>query len=228
MNPEYELASAISPEDVLTYVPRWPLMVHLISAVFCLGASASYHLLCCYSCEANEHLARLDYSGICFLILGSSYSGIYYGFACEGVRWIRTLWMVYMTVTCSAIMMMFMVPVFGTARFRAFRGWLFVIVGFSTGVYMLWLGFSPDTVNILQYNGKPWLWGGLAYGGGAMLFVYRFPERVFPKTFDNFGSSHQIFHVCVVTGALIHFNTALNMFLLRHNHVCPIVLPGAN
>jgi adiponectin receptor len=142
MNPKFELASAIDPESVLTYVPRWPLVVHLISAVFCLGSSATYHLLCCYSCEVNASLARLDYAGICFLIMGSSYSGCYYGFACEGVSWLRTLWMVYMTVTCAGTMVLFLVPMFASSGYRAFRGWLFVIVGFSTGMWMGWLAFS--------------------------------------------------------------------------------------
>lgn len=39
------LSGKISADEVLNYVPRWPLLVHLFSAVFCLGSSAAYHLL---------------------------------------------------------------------------------------------------------------------------------------------------------------------------------------
>ena len=28
----------------LVYVPRWPLIIHAVSAIACLGASAYYHL----------------------------------------------------------------------------------------------------------------------------------------------------------------------------------------
>jgi len=226
INPKFELASIINPDSVLTYVPRWPLLVHLTSAVFCLGCSALFHTLCCYSCEVNEHLASLDYCGICFLIMGSSYSGIYYGFACDEVRWLRNLWMTYFTVSCTGTMIMLLHPMFKAPKFRPFRGWLFVILGLSTGMWMFWLAFSDDKENILQYNGKPWAWGGVAYVGGAMFFVYRFPEKYFKRKFDIIGASHQIFHICVVIGALIHFNTGLNMFLVRHDHICPMVLPA--
>ncbi len=37
----------------------------------------------------------------------------------------------------------------------------------------------------------------------------RFPERLKPGAFDVWGSSHQIFHVMVVFGAILHFNGIL-------------------
>ncbi len=33
----------------------------------------------------------------------------------------------------------------------------------------------------------------------------RFPERYHPGAFDVWGSSHQIFHIMVVLGAVLHF-----------------------
>ena len=55
----------------------------------------------------------------------------------------------------------------------------------------------------------PWGLGGAVYIFGALLFVFRIPERYFPKTYDNFGASHQLFHLCVVGGCAIHFNAAM-------------------
>jgi hypothetical protein len=37
-------ANSIEPSLVLTYVSRWPLFLHLASAILCLGFSAVYHL----------------------------------------------------------------------------------------------------------------------------------------------------------------------------------------
>jgi adiponectin receptor len=37
---------------------------------------------------------------------------------------------------------------------------------------------------------------------GAAIYAARIPERWFPRTFDIWGSSHQIMHVLVVLGAL--------------------------
>jgi adiponectin receptor len=36
-----------------------------------------------------------------------------------------------------------------------------------------------------------------SYGIGFLFFVTRFPERLFPGTFDYIGTSHQIWHVFV-------------------------------
>jgi adiponectin receptor len=48
-------------------------------------------------------------------------------------------------------------------------------------------------------------------GFGLVLFAIKFPERVFPKRFDFFGASHQIFHVFVVLGATTALFTMINM-----------------
>jgi adiponectin receptor len=71
----------------------------------------------------------------------------------------------------------------------------------------------------------PWIFGGLFYIGGALLYVFRFPEKYFPKMFDKLGSSHQIFHICCVIGCTIHFNESMGLFMKRKEHLCPITLP---
>ena len=45
---------------------------------------------------------------------------------------------------------------------------------------------------------------GLLYTIGAALYAARVPERWYPGRFDVVGSSHQIFHVLVVTAAVVH------------------------
>jgi adiponectin receptor len=57
----------------------------------------------------------------------------------------------------------------------------------------------------LQY----WIKGGLLYIGGACVYMLRIPEKLFPNKFDIFGSSHQIFHICIVIAALMHYYAAL-------------------
>lgn len=70
-----------------------------------------------------------------------------------------------------------------------------------------------------------WLFGGLVYIGGALIYAFRFPERYFPKRFDLLGSSHQIFHVAVIAGCAIHFNESMELYLRRKETVCPIQIP---
>jgi adiponectin receptor len=74
---------------------------------------------------------------------------------------------------------------------------------------------------------------GIFYVSGALIYVVRLslqmksadkadlgkakiPERWYSGRFDLWGSSHQIFHVCVLFGAACHLTGALKAF--RYNH----------
>ncbi|KAF9342146.1 hypothetical protein BGX26_008237, partial [Mortierella sp. AD094] len=46
---------------------------------------------------------------------------------------------------------------------------------------------------------------GAAYVFGVLSYGSLIPECFFPGKFDNFGTSRQIFHICVLTGCTIHF-----------------------
>jgi predicted membrane channel-forming protein YqfA (hemolysin III family) len=48
---------------------------------------------------------------------------------------------------------------------------------------------NPEDIDT-ETKGGPWMLGGAFYIGGALLYVFRFPEKIFPRTFDKFGSSH--------------------------------------
>lgn len=67
---------------ILNDVSRAPLMIMILSAIVCLGCSATFHLLSVQSPLAHSILARLDYAGISVLIYGSVVPIIEYRFAC--------------------------------------------------------------------------------------------------------------------------------------------------
>lgn len=81
------------PKTLVMYVPRCkicsflmylgPLFVHLISAIICMGFSATFHLFTAHSEKVNSFLARIDYCGISILIAGSNTPPMYYSFFCE-------------------------------------------------------------------------------------------------------------------------------------------------
>lgn len=50
---------------------------------------------------------------------------------------------------------------------------------------------------------------------GATLYACRFPERMFPGKFDLAFSSHQLFHVCVVVAAAIHYKAIFQLLAWR-------------
>lgn len=124
---------------VLTYVSRWPLVVNLVSASFCLGCSAFFHLFQIHSPKAAEIFSRLDYGGICILIMGSSYPPIMYPFSCKPEFYARNIFLAIITTTCAITFIVIMMPSMNQPKFRAFRGFLFIILGLSAGAPLVYL-----------------------------------------------------------------------------------------
>jgi adiponectin receptor len=71
----------------------------------------------------------------------------------------------------------------------------------------------PDLLN--------WPLGGASYIIGALIYINRIPERFRPGKHDIWGSSHQIFHICVIIGVIFHYFGSLNSFYYRLDNACP-------
>lgn len=54
---------------------------------------------------------------------------------------------------------------------------------------------------------------------GANKFQTKVPERFAPGRFDVWGSSHQIFHICVLLGAASHLAGAIKGFDYNHDPI---------
>jgi len=107
---------------------------------------------------------------------------------------------------------------------------MFVILGLSAGVPFsyFYIQKATDTGKFLLpgFDIGPWIYGGLCYIIGAVLFVSRTPERWFPRKLDLVGSSHQIHHMCVIIGCTIHFVEGFKLYTMRKSMVCPVALPS--
>ena len=76
------LTGKIDPDNAITYVPRWPLIFHMATAIICFSFSTVFHLYQAHSVKTWAFLIKLDYGGICLLIMGSAYPLSNYVFAC--------------------------------------------------------------------------------------------------------------------------------------------------
>jgi len=192
------------------------MIVHLLAACFCLGSSALFHLMFIKSEKISTILSRLDYGGISILIAGSSYPPIYYAYACEPVIKERIILMTIISVSCFICFTVTMMPKFDQPKYRPCRGMMFIILGVSAGVPFTYFYIQKptDTGKFLlpEFDISPWIYGGLMYIGGAVLYVTRTPERFFPRKFDLVGSSHQIHHICVLVGCTIHFIEGFKLY----------------
>ncbi len=183
-------------------------------AIVCMLFSTLFHTLHNHSKNVRLFFLRLDLSGIAILITGSSIPAYYYGFYCTWkAQYIYIGVLIVLGVGCLILSMW---SKFNSPRYRVVRYLVFVFFGLS--------GVIPS-VHIYLRDGYALarrayaMWGiiimAATYIGGGALYAFRIPERFWPGKFDVWASSHQIFHVCVFTAALVHYNALLQMVKYR-------------
>jgi adiponectin receptor len=205
-------------EDVEVYklpaTEQGMLFCFFFGAMICLSCSTMFHLFQNHSYGVYRLFSCLDYSGIAILITGSSIPAYHYGFYCQlTARYTHIAIIGLLCVACVVISLWkkFSTPKYRPLRFATFL--LFGLYGFVPGVHVaLREGFEK------QHTVRAMI-GLLIMGGvyviGAVIYVVRFPERFFPGKFNTWASSHQLFHICVVCAALVHYDTLLNMIKYR-------------
>lgn len=144
-DPDFKLSDVINANIVLTYIDRWPLIVHILSAMFCLGCSSIFHLFQIHSKKWDELLSRLDYAGISVLIMGSSYPPIFYVFACKEVFWIRNIFLGLITTTCMCAFISTLHPVMNKPELRTCRSMMYVFLGLSAGAPFIYFPNTPES-----------------------------------------------------------------------------------
>lgn len=83
------------------------------------------------------------------------------------------------------------------------------------------MSLFTDKEMLNHFDTWPWATGGFLYIFGAVIYSYNWPECFSNGKFDIFGNSHNIFHICVVLGALIHWYGSIRLFHERQMYMCP-------
>ena len=200
-------------------VNKWPLIVYLLTAMFCLGCSATCHLCYVKSQRISKITSNLDYWGIAILFLGSTYPFISYKYACGPYIFWRYIFVSIITLFTITCMFLTVKSAFMKPKNRAM---LYVTFGVSVLIPTVGLTLWQDPKYTLEPNLLPFSWALLAYIIGLTVYIKKVPEK-FSKTgrYDFIGSSHQIFHGLVLLGIAITFYDSYNVYLERLNFTCP-------
>ncbi|KAG0012858.1 hypothetical protein BGZ80_011463 [Entomortierella chlamydospora] len=185
--------------------------------------SASFHCFHCHSEPVSKQWNRCDYVGIVFLITGSFYPAIYYGFYC--FQTFQIVYIAMITIIGAAVVVVVVRPEFRGHEYRWIRSCMFLAMGLSAVfpvLHAVVLYGIPLAQKAIAFNYMVCM--GASYVIGTLLYGSRTPEHLFPGKFDYFGSSHQIFHVCVLAGVLFHFLGITKAMAFWHdtNHSCAI------
>jgi adiponectin receptor len=218
---------------VFTYVKILPNVTkripiatdYAIFAVFFFGAHAQmlfstiYHLFSAHSAGVAKWLARLDYMGICLMIVGSYYPPLYY--------MLRPCHPDLMRIHLSAISLLGVIGLFVVAfprlqgpKFRVFRAIFFVVFGLYIIIPL------PQIISLMGIKYVwPLLWRlsimGALYILGATFYASRCPERCCPGKLDYGWYSHPIWHLFVIAAGLMQFYNCIYAYTNYNMLDCP-------
>ncbi|CAL1699535.1 unnamed protein product [Somion occarium] len=214
----------IDQYDGTSWIDTAVFAIFLVSAVTCLLFSASYHTFDVHSKEVSTQCHALDYTGIIVLILGSFFPCIYYGFYCDPQH--QFIYLSILSIAGAGAAYIVLNPEYRKPTHRGARTAVFIALGLC-GVIPVTHGFITHGLYKLCFEmGFVWLLtSAVLYIAGALLYANRIPEKLSPGTFDYFGASHQIFHVCVVLAALAHYACVLIAFDYWHSRPGQCQLP---
>ncbi|KAF8687206.1 hypothetical protein HU200_042874 [Digitaria exilis] len=195
--------SAVLESQAVHAVPTWPRTVFLAGAMTCLAVSAAAHLLACHSRRFNRLFWQLDYAGIAVMIVASFFPPVFYAFLGDALT--QLVYLSLITALGLVVVALLLAPARSSPRLRSLRAGMFVLMamsGAAPAMHALWINWGHHECHLaLALEGVM----GLVYAAGAGFYVSRVPERWMPGKFDCVGHSHQIFHVLVLVGALVHY-----------------------
>ena len=200
--------------------PRWPMYVFLVGAIVCLLFSAVCHTLACVGARVSSIVWRVDYVGIAALIVASFYPVVFYSFYC--VPRARDAYLATMSAFGVLTLGVTLADRFQATKYSPLRAALFSCLGGLGSfpiLHQTWFVWAekPTPIAVMLWLE---LLMGVCYLSGAIIYARAVPEKWKPGRFDLWFSSHNIFHVLVVMGAVVHYRAALVLLAWRDHHGC--------
>jgi len=194
----------------ITYAKMMPMVeyaltiAYLSSVTLYMFLSTAYHTFNSYSPKARTVLSKLDWIGIIILMVASDAPVLYYSFKSN-----HTLLASYsIAVISSAVVAIAIVTsekTYNNARLRSATFLILVSIGLAHVVHVY--NICPTcNFHVLA------LQSFVFYGIGYVFFATKFPECVYPGKVDIAVNSHQIWHMCVVVAAILHFISIMTMY----------------
>lgn len=190
---------------------EFPLMDKLVfytffaAAIICLSCSWLFHTVSCHSPCVSFIFSKLDYCGIAILTMGSFVPWLYYGFYCQFFA--KIFYLVAILLLGTAAIVVSLWDKFSAPEYRNLRAGLFIGLGLSGVIPAIHYSAREGLTAAFTTGALGWLLLMAAlYIGGALLYAMRIPEKWFPGYCDIWFQSHQIFHICVVAAAFVHYH----------------------
>lgn len=187
------------------FMDKFVFTTFFAATIICLSCSWLFHTVSCHSPCVSFVFSKLDYCGIAILIMGSFVPWLYYGFYCQFFT--RIVYLVAIVILGTAAIVVSLWDKFSSPAYRNLRAGLFIGLGLSGVFPAIHYSAREGLTAAFTTGALGWLLLMAAlYIGGALLYALRIPERWFPGYCDIWFQSHQIFHICVVAAAFVHYH----------------------
>ncbi|KAF9357625.1 hypothetical protein BGX34_009282 [Mortierella sp. NVP85] len=227
-NPYFSTPTS-TPVRNLPYVPadgydKLVFLVFFLAVYKCLLMSSLWHTFAQIAHEGTmKCMACLDYVGISVLIAASVVVTEYYGFYCESL--FRNSYIIATSLFGVAGVVIPWLSFFDQKETRWLRITFFISMAASALLPVFHLMVIQGAGPTLEWI-FPLLKSMGSYVLGVFLYANQYPERLFPGRFDHLGSSHQLWHLCVLGGVYFHFTAALSFWERRYEFGCPSGFEG--
>lgn len=185
--------------------------IYLLGVAVCYTLSVIFHTLMSHSARGFAFGIQLDFQGIILLMWSATAPMIYYTFLKEP-RLQKVYWSLTSFFALLASIITF-TPAFRKPATKPLRATVFGSLALSTliGVIHALILHGWDTQN---RRFPMWAIGGTLLFNtlGAGVYVLRFPERWWRRTFDIFGASHQLMHISIVIASLVWLGGMIEAF----------------
>ncbi|VDN25745.1 unnamed protein product [Gongylonema pulchrum] len=209
------------PDTDIRFQEKVVFSFFFAGAIICLGMSFAFHTVSCHSVAVVRIFCKLDYMGISLLIIGSFVPWIYYGFYCRREPKITYIAMVCVLGLGAVIVSLW--DKFSESRYRPLRAGVFLSMGCSGVVPTVHFMITDGVRTLFEEAAFHWLLlMALLYIVGTLFYATRVPERFFPGKCDILFQSHQLFHICVVVAAFVHYYGISEMAMHRIRASCPM------
>jgi len=161
-------------------------LIYGLSAIFLFSASFLYHSK--KQTDNDKSMWRkLDHTAIFFLIAGT-YTPVCFLYLDGKMKWgiLIAQWILVILGTVFKFIFINAPRIMSTLVYL-FMGWI-VVIPLATLVHVM----EPAALKLL-------IAGGLSYTCGALIYAFKKPDPL-----PGFFSFHEIFHIFVTTGAVLH------------------------
>jgi adiponectin receptor len=182
-------------------------VVFFVSCLLMLTMSAAYHTFEPVNKSVYGIVLSCDLIGTALSIMGSIVYGIWIVLRCLPTY--RNVYIVLVLSTCSGMILV--------ATNVSWRGNLKIVIpifglGTASGLVPAFHFAALSGTNNFQGNATlacVFMALGIMIVG-ISVFLSRYPEKMYPMTFDVVGSSHQLWHICVMSSPYILYHGLVN------------------